>query len=817
MIFLPRNPFRRTPPPPPGVSDVTCYRCGKKIGSNLSECPFCHAPTQPAPPNYTGTTAPPNTAQNMPAPPPDFTTPRGQTLCRSCNFLYNKSLKKCPNCGYPNLHYRKPTPLRESAGKRVHGKVYEIFMFEIAGILSLFIPPIFALPSLTWLAVALMTFIPLYSVLPAEHDVLNSLRTGQDLGLGASSGALMLKSISKIIAFAFIIFQFYVSFFAFRIICVAVSFLFYFSMKTRYKTSQPYNMIEAWLRMVLGGFIAVILMMTFGGMGPSSMAGAVFLFLGFAFFCTFPVHINDEENGVININLSEQTQRSMQLIDKVFFLGLMLMAFSFFLGMTGGGWGIDRIMFYAFFGLSFFVGLSTGPEGRPVLGIVMIFIFMFVLTSSYPGYVGNAVFGYWWPQIQSFGNTYLGPLNTAWIQAQQGLSDSWEMMTCPQCYFIKQQQKQQVTKSVITTGGTPMSIEINRFQLTPTILEPSEPVVGVMDLQNSGDFISGRMALDIWATYTNPINQKAYPLGKVNELKCSVAATGPPYSILTDFNGSAYSATAGSCSWDTITYPTERRSVTFIMDQGSAWGPLYSACQDNSNSSAPLACFCFGDSMTFGLPYEPCHLELANTTYYFAGNVVNVNANLTYEYVVNVSLPISVIGFNEYLNELQAGEITLQDFTSEYTGGPAKATLFTQSQPARNDIPFIVVAAIYNDGPGEILNITDFKIKVYGGNVVNNVWIVAYDFRKNAPTTSNSAPNGCDAVDSTSDPGNYIITCHNGNWKSLKSGEYKRVSFYVNASDGITDRRTTLIVGQADYNYRKTTSQALTMAVAPPQ
>jgi hypothetical protein len=729
------------------------------------------------------------------------------------------STPKCPTCGAPNPRHRKPTPLRESAGKRVHGKVYEVFMFEIAGILSLFIPPIFALPSLTWLAVALMTFIPLYSVLPAEHDVLNSLRTGQNLELGASSGVLMLKSISKIIAFSFIIFQFYVSFFAFRIICVAVSFIFYFSMKTRYKTSQPYNMIEAWLRMGLGGFIAVILMMTFGGMGPSSMAGAVFLFLGFAFFCTFPVHINDEEGGVININLSEQTQRSMAWIDKIFFLGLMLMAFAFFLDMTGGGWGIDRIMFYAFFGLSFFVGLSTGPEGRPVLGIVMIFIFIFVLTSSYPGYVGQAVFGYWWPQIQSFGDTYLGPLNTAWAQAQSSMGDAWDMMTCPQCYYLKQQQKQQATKSVIMTGGTPMSIEISKFELVPSMigtLEPSEPVIGNMELHNQGDFTSKEIKLDLFVRRVNATELKEYPIGSMSELHCSQAI----YPYGSSNGGSTFTTIdqTANCDWTGKTYPTEMRSITFRLVEGSPWDGIFNNCSDISTGTlTPCPCFVAGGG--------GCTLESGNITYDYAGTTVKVYANLTYDYVVNVSMPVNIINADVYLTKLQAGDIILQDLTSEYTGGPAKATIFTPKQPARTDIPFLVVASIYNDGAGEILKIDNFKITIYNsGGSISNVTLIGSSFRE-SPPKSVAIPDGCSIGPKEGE--NFVINCkHTYSYNAvprysigtIKPGEYKRVSFYIIPNNNIVENQKTIqITGQADYTYRKTTSQTLTVAIAPPQ
>jgi len=726
------------------------------------------------------------------------------------------------------------TPLRESAGKKVHGKLYEIFMFEIAGILCFFIPPFFALPPLTWLAWALMVFIPAFSALPSESQVLNSIRTGNNIGVSFGSGSLVAKSVCKIMAFTLIIYQCFELFAVFRFAAIVIAILFYLPLPTHYKTSQPYRMIEAWFRMALGFIISIILGMVFGGFGAGSALGSVgtaFVAVGFAFFVTLPVHIPDEESGVVKINLLDNLSgtKGYQYLDRAIFTICMIIAAWSFVGSTGGLLGdASHLIFYLFFGLSFFVGFSTGPEGRPALGVIMIFIMLFILSTSYTGFVGQAVFGYWWPQIYNFGQTYLGPLNTVWAQAQSSIGDAWEMMTCPQCYMIKQQQRAQVTKSVITTGGTPMSIEISRFQLIPTVLEPSEPVIGTMELQNSGNFISGKMNLDLWATYPSPVTTKEYATGEVANLVCNVGSTLPSYTVTTTVNGTTNTGAAGSCSWDSKTYPTETRAVTFKMQEGigssgaPTWGPLYEACQDNSNSSSPEPCKCFGVGPFTS--YRPCDLSTGNITYYFGGRGIKVNANLTYSYVVNVSLPVSAIGLDEYLKELQAGDITLQDFTSEYTGGPVKATLFTQEQPARNDIPFLVIAAIYNDGPGEILNITNFTIKVYSGNMVTGVEVVGFDFRDNPPCpwstgTCKPKPDGCNpgVGTVTKDPdGNYTIKCSN-KWKPLKPGEYKRVSFYVSAGGVTGDKKTTLIVGQADYFYRKTTSQMLTMSNAPPQ
>jgi hypothetical protein len=710
------------------------------------------------------------------------------------------------------------------AGRRVHGKLYEIFMFEIAGILSLYIPPFFGLPSLTYLAIALMTFIPLYSVLPSESQVVASLGGGRiTRDAGGQIGSLMTKSIAKIIAFAFIIFQFYVSFFTFRIICVVVAFLFYFSMKTSYRTSQPYNMVEAWVRMGLGGFIAWLLAITFGGMGPGVGIGLVFLWMGLAFFLTLPVHIPDQENGVINISFLNDISgsKSFQYTDKFLFSVMMIGSLLFFLSSTGGGWGIDRIMFYAFFGLSWFVGVSTGPEGRPVLGIVMILILMFVLTTSYPGYVGSAVFGYWWPQIQSFTEAYMGPLNTAWAQAQSSMGDAWEMMTCPQCYYLKQQQKEQATKSVIMTGGTPMSIEISKFELIPSIpgtLEPSEPVIGNMELHNQGDFTSKEIKLDLFVRRVNATELKEHPIGEISNLHCSQAVA--PYGSSNGGSPFTTETQTANCNWTGKTYPTEMRSITFKLVEGSPWDGISNDCSDSS-TIPPTPCKpCLGSNWGSGT----CSLESGNVTYDYAGTTVKVYANLTYDYVVNVSMPVNIINSDVYLTKLQAGDIALQDFTSEYTGGPAKATIFTPKQPARTDIPFLVVASIYNDGSGEILEIGNFSITVYGGDAISNVSVIGSSFRITGPD-SRAIPDGCPTGEVSGSGGKYVITCKhtyprgtNYERGTIKPGEYKRISFYITPDNNtVQNQKTIQITGQADYKYRKTTSQTLTVAIAPPQ
>jgi hypothetical protein len=746
---------------------------------------------------------------------------RTNVTCRYCGTSYPYEEDSCPNpdCPYllengeraPNPHqdpFRKKMlekdkkSLKSSAGKRVGARIYEVFIFEIAGIASMFIPSILAFPySFVYLAIALMVFMPAYILLPSEYDILKSI--GPDENLGQGKAALLFpKAGAKIFAFAFILFQFSM---INMLVTLVLAFIFYFSLPLRYRTSRPYEMIESWARMGLGLYIAILFLMVFG---TTTSVGSSLALMAAAFFFTLPVHSEEKEEGAFVVVVSDKIKRVLDSpIERYVIFPILMIGALFTSGIILGWTGsIAQIMFIAVWFLSFITGISAGPEGRPAIGILMIFIALFAFTSMYTGVIGQAVFGYWWPQIQSFGDTYLSPLNTAWSQAQSSLGDAWLLITNPQQYYLNAEIKSRATKSVITPGGKPVSIEVEKFELTPSIpgtLEPSEPVVGIMELHNQGDFISGSMDLKIWSAWVNATTSQETSVGSVTDLYCSNA---------TPTNGNL-----ATCIWNGITYPTEMRSVTFILQDGNAWNAggvnIYSDCTDNSGPT-PVPCDCWGG----GCPY-------GNTTYTYSGTTVKVSTNLTYDYVVNVSLPINIINSAVYLNKLEAGDIVLQDLTSEYTGGPIKATLFSPKQPARTDIPFLIQASIYNDGQGELLSIKNFTITVYGvGDSIDWVQLIGDDFRISKP--SGSQPDGCGPYPNPQTPssmtpadGKHVITCNYGYAGSvIKPGEYRRVSLYIKPKEGnIIDQKTTLIVGTATYTYRKTNTQTLTVANAPPQ
>ena len=713
-----------------------------------------------------------------------------QVRCEECGRVITVNDKTCP-CGKLNPAYIKQKEIGESVSKQISGRVYEILMFVIAGIVAWFVPPLFGLPPMQWLAFAFIIFIPFYTILPSERDVLDSLKEGTRVGrehITGGVGLLIVKAFIKLIIFGLVIFQFMI----WPLVALVVTFIFYFSMPTHYKTSQIYKMLEAWFRMGVGAYLALLLFRTFGGTG-GPLASWSFLLLGLAFFATFPEQSVEEDKGVTRIVISDKLHKNYSVLRKfdklLWFLPLMIISlFTFMEGFTGFqaalGGNITYAIFIAVWVLSFFSGLVTGPEGRPVLGILVIFIALFAFSSTYTGVMGQAIFGYWWPQVESFGSMIGETVGPMWSQATGGMSDAWMLLTNPAQYYNIQMQKQQASKTVVKSGGTTKSIELTKTDLFTSmtgILEPIlDPLIGSYEIQNQGEFDANRIQLKIWASWKDPVSLNEICTGRFSKFDCS-----SPGSTLESSSGVCE---IGTCNWSNTTYPNEIKLSTFVFEKNS-W--LLEGA-DNLNICNPADCT------------DP------NSTYNHSSQTIKINANITYDYNVNVSIPAEVIDWDVYLRLLQSREITLQELTSQYTGGPVKATLWSQKQPIRSGEVSLFIASIYNDGIGEIISVSNFKIKIPEElGIVEKVSSTFYG-------SGGIADDGCDTP---TPKGNYIEINCNHTWSNhpIKPGEFKRVSFLITPPKNIpVDRMTRLITGLANYAYIKTKSQSITIATSYP-
>lgn len=468
------------------------------------------------------------------------------------------------------------------------------------------------------------------------------------------------------------------------------------------------------------------------------------------------------------------------------------------------------IIFYAVFILSLLSGLATGPEGRPAMGILMIVMTLFVFSFMFTGIIGQAVFGYWWPQIYGFVDSAVTPLVPLWQQMTAGVGDAWLLLTNPMGYYNMMMMRQQATQSVVKTGGTTKSIELLKFDIFTSstgTLEPLEdPVVGSIELQNQGEFEANKITLSFVSSYVNAqsVSMSAgtteqEPCGSLDKLECSAP------------NNPTKSGSRGTCLWQPtppdVIYPDEIKMATFaytrngwtFTDSAGVLQDLATCVLNKVESTYPSACYS-----------DP------NSTYKFGGNILKIDVNYTYDYNVNVSIPVEVIEENRYIQLLAARQITLQELTSQYSGGPVKATLWSQKQPIRNKEVALFVASFYNDGIGLLNQIYSFDIKI--PKELGSVDLISQSFRISPPP---ALPDGCDLNKAGhTDPNYNIIHCENTCGESciIKPGEFKRVSFFITPNYGaeLIDRKTSLIIGLGSYEYTQSTSQTLTIANYPP-
>jgi len=476
--------------------------------------------------------------------------------------------------------------------------------------------------------------------------------------------------------------------------------------------------------------------------------------------------------------MAGETHKGLAYIAYILFIfGLAIIT------ITSGTIPITLLIFLILGSISVFSGVPMTADSRSYLGVPFILLFLIVFSTQYPAILGQAFFGQWWPQVENVASTtweYISPL---WDQMTSGMKDAWMLLTNPAQYYNIMMQKQQATASVVKTGGTTKSIELTKFDLMTSLtgtLEPRlDPLIGSIELQNQGEFDANKIILDMWATWKNPSDGSTQTTGTIDRLSCSSPSTqsSTPAQIVT-------------CYWTTdVTYPQEMKLSTFVF-QAKSWtlsgvdDPDLGICEDKDSDCKEKSDTC-------------CNQQ--NATYVHGGQIVNVNANITYNYNVNVSIPIEVISFDLYRKLLEGRQITLQELTSQYTGGPIKATLWSQKQPVRSEELSLFVASIVNEGGGTLNKIYNFSISIPTDIVdANKVEIISKTF-----TNCN--------ID-TSDVKYTKINCDHD--KSIASQEYKRVSFFITPKN-VTDRKTSLLVGLARYEYIKTSSQSITVASVP--
>jgi hypothetical protein len=567
------------------------------------------------------------------------------------------------------------------------------------------------------------------------------------------------------------------------LVALAILFVGYFMFPTSYKEGDAKKGSEAWMRTILGFILSIYLFIAMGG-GNTQWP---FLFMSLAFFTTFPYIEPRGDSVKIFIGPKGALYGAGgKTGGTIVFAVLMLLA----LGSIITTWGLDisaitagvgggieaglSFMLLVFWALSFAFGILAGRQGRPYIGVIMIGIAILLFSFQFTGEVGQSMFGAWWPQVQSTSEMLLGPIGPLFNQAGQGISDAWLMMTCPQCYYEKQLQQQQAGTSNIKTGGTFKSIELTTFDLFSTVLEPSESLLGYLELENQGEFNADRTKVILKATWLSPTairGTEPTVVGEVGSMTCSDDIT-------------ADLGETSSCEWTETIYPTEIKTVSFRFDKNQ-WT---------------------GDNVDLGETEDKSGV----TIYTHGTETVKIVADYNYDYNVNVSISLEIINQSLYQTLLKNKQITLQQEESQYSGGPVKATIWTQKQPIRNTEESLIVVSLLNEGKGKITDIEDYTILVPEDLRPEELQYSTFDGCEEEQEFEGGSDLGTEWADYM-----YISCSHS---RSIDSNDFKRISFLIRPKIGSeVDKRTLLIIGKAKYTYSNSQEKSLQIIQAPPQ
>src|SRR3990167_11359901 len=112
-----------------------------------------------------------------------------------------------------------------------------------------------------------------------ETEIAYKLTISEHLGI------LYTKAMFKMLAIVFTAVQLFLYY---PVAALVFLFFAYFTLPTFYYRTEPYKAAEAWIRMLIGIAISILLFQVFGGPLLLSNPSLSIALLGFAFFATFP-------------------------------------------------------------------------------------------------------------------------------------------------------------------------------------------------------------------------------------------------------------------------------------------------------------------------------------------------------------------------------------------------------------------------------------------------------------------------------------------------------------------------------------------------
>lgn len=385
--------------------------------------------------------------------------------------------------------------------------------------------------------------------------------------------------------------------------------------------------------------------------------------------------------------------------------------------------------YFAAMGYNILVGMSVASgaasqQARPIIGVTALSFAVIILSSAYPAVLGEAVFGAWWPQVEGGVTTIVGPMSLATEQMGEGFQNAFLMFSCPSCYYEKQLQQQQANAN-LKSGGTAKSIDVSDFTFQVVNI-PEQPLLATATLENKGEFKASNIQVKLKTLQTKSKKGAFTDRPEVNNKFVTCSGTAPSGD------------NKDICLWAEPSYNGDQKQVTFTYGYKTAtntnpWGSALGSCScytsdgklkgyclpaaDGSDSSGCKKCENIDRTYT-----EAARQTVDVTTpdsykcdtsgvssggrdtisYDYGGSSVSVGFDYSFDYIVNVSLDTQLMQSNTLNDLLLKKQITLKEVTAEYSGGPVKASIWTQKQPVRASEDTLAVISVENQGTGTV-------------------------------------------------------------------------------------------------------------------
>ncbi len=678
-----------------------------------------------------------------------------------------------------------------------------------------------------------------------EEDILKL-----KMGMREHIGQLMMKSLLKMFAVFFIAIQ---CFFFYPIIGLIAALAAYFTMPSSYYKDEPFRAIEGWFKMLVGGLVAVFLLVILspGGTGELLTNLMAMFIPGVIAICL----------GIATIAAKKKWQKAL-----IFIIFLIFMVFV--------GAGITWLSSYFFSDASpsfsiFFLAIAffcqpPKPMEREGEQKVVLEIKNTALKGFQEGVTGA---------IDSFADSIfmsfaiiggvpmvmwmtMGPAGAASIPVAQVITGLIWLLSFVMGYAGGRDTRPYLGIFVISLAVIAFSFQYtgvvgtNVFgvwwpQVLATGTAIAEPFGGVWDQMSSGMH-------DVTTIMTCPTCYYAEQEKKQQEANTKVTEGGTAKSIeLTEFMAINYAEgtseldpripLVGSMQLENKgTFTARNISIKFhelavcdptlysANDPQKCWQSISDTCAFTAcTGTTPYLTDTTADSCKWteegkqeSLPgdiklmlfkcapagWQDCKVRKETkdltsgiTTYNHSGWQVVIPFDYSFDYMANVSMPIEIMNMSLFETQLMNKQIQLKSMESKYSGGPVKISLFAQKQPLRDNETSFGRISIMNTGNGNVTK-DGAKIKLRIPKTLSGIEAPYVDLKTVSATNIDTDANNV-IIKECPDDSSYI--CYTLNLSSqIGPGESANwaFEFAYNIANNL-DKKTIAFVGSVDYHY----------------